>query len=225
MCIIYTIMLYTAPMDFTAVMNVEIEFPTTSCISLDINDDLVQEPDEYFTLLLTSTDPAVILGDNEATITILDNDDIMVPIGIEFPTYDAAEEIGYVEVCVVADGLLTQDVPLFLLSQDDSAVSATGGIYIHMHLFSVTQHLLYMFHIMFHIGIEDDYIPISESLVLLAGLDSRVCINVTIIDDGADENNENFTIALVTPNPWPIFRPDTVVTIVDNGNNITQLMD
>lgn len=99
-------------------------FPTTSCITININVDSVNEGDESFTVLVTSTSPAVVFGANsEATVTIVD---IREPIGIEFPAYSVMEGEGRVVVCVVANGLLTQNVEIFLLSQDGSAVSSTG---------------------------------------------------------------------------------------------------
>ena len=114
----------TAPIDFTALMDVEIDFPSTSCVTITINDDVVLEPDESFTVEVTSTDPAVLLGDNEATVTITDAE---APIGIELPLYVVGEAAGFVEVCVVAQGQLSEDVTVFLLSQDVSTTSGTGG--------------------------------------------------------------------------------------------------
>ena len=111
-------------MDFTAVMNEMVAFPSTSCLTITIIDDGVVEPDESFTVAVTSSDPAVILGDDVATVTIAD---VEAPIGIEFPLYEVGEADGFQEVCVVANGLLNQNVQLFLLSRDVSTTSGTGG--------------------------------------------------------------------------------------------------
>ena len=111
-------------MDFTAVMNELVDFPSTSCLTITIIDDSVVEPDESFTVAVTSSDPAVIPGDDVATVTI---SDVEAPIGIEFSLYEVGEADGFQEVCVVANGLLSQDIEVFLQSRDVSTTSGTGG--------------------------------------------------------------------------------------------------
>ena len=115
----------TAPMDFTEVVGEMIDFPSTNCISITIIDDAVPEPNEFFSVLIFETDPAAVLGpNNEATVTITDAE---APVGIELPVYTVGEAAGFVEVCVVAQGQLSQDVTVSLLSQDVSTTSGTGG--------------------------------------------------------------------------------------------------
>ena len=111
-------------MDFTAVVNEMVDFPSTSCLTITIIDDGVVEPDESFTVAVTSSDPAVILGDDVATVTIAD---VEAPIGIEFPLYEVGEADGFREVCVVANGALSQDVQVVLRSQDISANAGPNG--------------------------------------------------------------------------------------------------
>ena len=119
------ILLSTGPQDFEPIVDRLIEFPDTRCITIGINEDSEDEGDESFSLRVTTDDPAVVFGANsEAIINI-----IMLQraaIGIEFATYRVAEEAGMVEVCVVADGFLTENVTIFLLSQDGTAISDTG---------------------------------------------------------------------------------------------------
>lgn len=119
------ILLSTGPQDFEPIVNRIIEFPDTRCITIVINEDSEDEGDESFSLRVTTNDPAVVFGANsEAIINIIMLQ--RVPIGIEFATYEVAEQSGMVEVCVVANGLLTTNVTIFLLSQDGTAVSNTG---------------------------------------------------------------------------------------------------
>ena len=47
--------------------------PSQMCVSITIIDDLTIEPNEQFTVMLESTDPAVQLIFSSATITILDS--------------------------------------------------------------------------------------------------------------------------------------------------------
>lgn len=62
-----------------------------------------------------------------------------------------------------------------------------------------------------------DYEPVSEIFVLMAGPFPRVCVDITIIDDNADEENEMFILDIANNNNWPEFRSTARVTIVDNG--------
>lgn len=129
-CLLFTVhvlfLQLTAPMDFTQVVNSAIMFPSTRCISIDINNDDAFEPDEIFFVLVSSDDAAVEFSDDEATVRITENDN-MVPIGIERAAYTVEEGDSSVEVCVVANGLLTQDVQIFLLSEDGTATSGDGS--------------------------------------------------------------------------------------------------
>lgn len=119
------ILLSTEPQDFEPIVNRIIEFPDTTCITIVINEDSEDEGDESFSLRVTTNDPAVVFGANsEAIINIIMRQ--RAPIGIEFAMYRVAEQGGMVEVCVVADGFLTADVAIFLLSQDGTAISNTG---------------------------------------------------------------------------------------------------
>ena len=126
------------------VINAEIDFPSTSCITVTLVTDAVPEPNEIFTVVLSTLDPAVILGDVAATVLITD-DSQLAPIGIEFPIYLVGEADGDIEVCVVADGQLTQSVEVFLLSQDVSATSGTGGEwFIHQPQLTTGENHLYI---------------------------------------------------------------------------------
>ena len=98
-------------MDFTAVMNEMVDFPSTSCLTITIIDDGEVEPDESFTVAVTSSDPAVIPGDDVATVTI---SDVEAPIGtlsFEQSAYAVTETDSsqILEVCVVARPPVTRN--------------------------------------------------------------------------------------------------------------------
>ena len=68
--------LRAAPNDYTAVISQPVTFssaPSQMCVSITIINDFMIEPNEVFTLLLESTDPAVQLMSAFASVTILDS--------------------------------------------------------------------------------------------------------------------------------------------------------
>ena len=199
-------------MDYTPVENRVIVFPSTRCISIDINDDALFEPDEMFSVVVSSNDAAAEFSDDEATVTIRE-EDAMEPIGIEFEEYRFREGAIAFQVCVVANGVLTQDVRIFLLSEDGSATSGTGS---ELTQGLVVQQLRYTRMCFWPLGPSDDYLAVSEDLTLFAGNFPRACISVIILDDGADENVEFFTIQLTNQDSWPQFRSASTVFIEDD---------
>lgn len=64
-----------------------------------------------------------------------------------------------------------------------------------------------------------DYEPVSEMFVLMAGPFPRMCVSITILDDGIDEENEVFRLDIANNNNWPEFRSTAVVTIIDDGKH------
>ena len=70
------IRLRVAPNDYTAIISQPVIFssaPSQMCVSITIINDFMIEPNEVFTLLLESTDPAVQLILAFASVTILDS--------------------------------------------------------------------------------------------------------------------------------------------------------
>ena len=70
------IRLRVAPNDYTAIISQPVTFssaPSQMCVSITIINDFMIEPNEVFTLLLESTDPAVQLILASASVTILDS--------------------------------------------------------------------------------------------------------------------------------------------------------
>jgi hypothetical protein len=70
----------TAPGDYVPVVDVPLSFSigaavnSTSCANITINDDVIVEYDEEFTVSLTTTDPVIIEPIRESNVTIIDND-------------------------------------------------------------------------------------------------------------------------------------------------------
>ena len=111
--------IYAAPADYLPLVNVVLEFPAQMCIDITIIDDGLIEPIETFVVSLTSTDSAVIVDIPEAQVEIISV--LAAPIGLEEPAYTVNENAGQLQVCVIANGTLTEDVEVALLSQEDSA--------------------------------------------------------------------------------------------------------
>ena len=76
-----------APGDYTSIVNYPLTFSAGSpvgiskCAYINITDDLVVEPDQYFSVSLASTDPVYINPTSLAQVIIADNDCelLMVP--------------------------------------------------------------------------------------------------------------------------------------------------
>lgn len=63
-----------APDDYTAISPQPLTFssaPDSMCISINISDDMLEEPTESFAVTLNSTDPAVNFSMQNATVTII----------------------------------------------------------------------------------------------------------------------------------------------------------
>lgn len=69
-----------APGDYTSVVNYPLVFFTgdpvgsEQCVNITIIDDLVVEPDQSFSVSLTSSDPVYFTPTSQASVVIADND-------------------------------------------------------------------------------------------------------------------------------------------------------
>ena len=107
------------PVDFSAVA-VELQFNETTsraCADIPITDDNRVELPEIFTVEISSGDPDVDFKPSTATVTILDND--MVMIGFEMERYQG-EEGENVGVCVLLSGTLERSVVVEIITGDIS---------------------------------------------------------------------------------------------------------
>ena len=111
----------TDPVDFSAVA-VELQFNETTsraCADIPITDDNRVELTENFTVEIRSDDPDVDFAPPTATVTIIDNDRVV--IGFEMEQYQG-EEGGTVEVCaVLMNGTLERSLEIALFTGNISA--------------------------------------------------------------------------------------------------------
>ena len=73
-------MLATEPDDYTAITDMELTFTaddvinTALCVNVTIVDDSIVEPEQSFTVSLTSNDPVQFVPVQQANVVIMDND-------------------------------------------------------------------------------------------------------------------------------------------------------
>lgn len=89
------------------------------CFHVTIIDDLLLEHDENFILLLTSTDSAVSVKLNVTTVTILDDDAVI--LALQPMQLTVAESSQQVQITVVLRGSLEREVSLMLESDNKTA--------------------------------------------------------------------------------------------------------
>ena len=89
------------------------------CVNVTIIDDLLLENDETFNLLLTSTDSAVSVELNMTSVTILDDDSVI--LALQPMEFTIAESSQQVQITVVLRGRLEREVSLMLESKDGTA--------------------------------------------------------------------------------------------------------
>ena len=67
-----------------------------------MDDDEVEETEEFEIKLLSNADLVEVNGTEKASVTIVDNDEEIVPnlVGLQQTQYDVAEGEGVLEVCV-----------------------------------------------------------------------------------------------------------------------------
>jgi len=71
--------------------------------------------------------------------------------------------------------------------------------------------------------VNSDYESIFFNQTFTSGSmdDSTRCTNISIVDDGALEDDEIFTVALITSDPDVMLRNMTLITIIDNDGTTT----
>lgn len=164
------------------------------CINITIIDDLLLENDEIFTLLLTSTDSAVSVKLNMATVTILDDD--VVTLALQPVQLTVAESSQQVQIMVVLRGSLEREVSL-MLDSDDGTASSLNKDY----------------------KIVSDKLTFPPS----SATSSALTVNVTIIDDLLVEGMEYFTLCAVSMDAAAHFIPgrnSTTIHIKDDDSKL-----
>ena len=198
----------TDPVDFSAVA-LELQFNKTTsraCAVIPISDDNRVEVPENLTVVIDSDDPDVDFVPPTSTVTIVDNDRVV--IGFEMERYQE-EEGRMVEVCaVIRNGSLERSILVQIFTED---ISAEGS---RTH----TQNLkLYHF---FLIPTEpNDYQAINSELVFDSD-NERQCISISLENDGVLENIEELQVSLTSDEEAVILEPDkAVISILDTDGN------
>ena len=108
----------TAPQDFKAdVVTLSFnEVTSVACAQIPIEDDIISEELEHFTVFLTSDDTSVVLLRQMANIIIFDDD--KVTIGFEMEVYVVNEDQEFVDICVEVRGVFENEIGIRLTTKD-----------------------------------------------------------------------------------------------------------
>ena len=95
---------------------------SVTCTSINLVSDTILEGDEGFSLLMTSSDPAVTLGQTTTTyVTIRDDDTVQVVF--EQEQFTVEESDIEVSICVMLQGSIERSITVMLSTKNgDSAV-------------------------------------------------------------------------------------------------------
>ncbi len=179
----------TELLDYTAEGNGELEFEpgeTEQTITVRIEDDLLDEDDETFTVVLKEPEN-VTLGDFEATGTIEDNDGAPEVI---VENASGEEAAGSISFFVRPSHQFSKDISVDYTATTEAGNTATEG----EDYVAVTQ-------------------PVT--LTIPAGSRGE-WIAVTITDDFVDEDNETFTVTLSNPMNASVGSATATGTILDD---------
>jgi hypothetical protein len=160
-------------------------------ITIKILDDLLDEPNETFSVKLWNATGAELGNQDTAVVTIVDNDNNPEPGTVQFAqsSYSVDENAGTVILIVIRTG------------------SSSGPANVQYSTANVTAFA------------GADYTPQSGTLSWADGDTSSKTITISITDDSLDENNETFTVTLGSPIGVGLSSPSSaIVTIVDNDN-------
>ncbi len=179
----------TELLDYTAEGNGELEFEpgeTEQTITVRIEDDLLAEDDETFTVVLKESE-TVTLGDSEATGTIEDNDGAPEVIVENARGEEAAGSIRFFVRPIQESG---RDISVDYTATTEAGNTATEG----EDYVAVTQ-------------------PVT--LTIPAGSRGE-WFAVTITDDFVDEDDETFTVTLSNPENASVGSATATGTILDD---------
>lgn len=95
-----------------------------TCVEIAITDDEVVERNESFELFLTTAEPAIILSPNLTTLTIIDNDNVMLALSQSHVTVQ--ESARDLDITVELFGDLQREVVVLLESMDGTASFLRG---------------------------------------------------------------------------------------------------
>ena len=111
--------------DYSQVAGIPLAFLGTSgmlCANIPILDDTIVELDEIFSALLSTSNPAVNLIRDSASVLILDND--MVTISWSPASYDIIEDGNAARICAqITGGEIDREVIASYATRDSTAES------------------------------------------------------------------------------------------------------
>ena len=110
-------------MDFSFPSNTSLSFIGTNgveCFDITTVDDVIVEMNETFSVFLNSSNTAVDIAQNSATVTIIDDD--TVSIGWNSSSYMFEEDSHSARVCAtIIDGEIARAVTVLFTTLDDTA--------------------------------------------------------------------------------------------------------
>ena len=110
-------------MDFSFPSNTSLSFIGTNgveCLNITILDDVIVEMNETFSVFLNSSNDAVDIAQNSATVTIIDDD--TVSIGWNSSSYVFEEDSHSASVCaIIIDGEIARAVTVLFKTVNDTA--------------------------------------------------------------------------------------------------------
>ena len=111
----------TSPVDFSSI-SADLTFDESTsraCADIPIVDDQIVEIPEVFRIVIDGDDPDVVFDPPRSTVTVIDNDNVV--IGFEMERYQG-DEGSEVEVCaIVMDGVLERSALVAVVTSDLSA--------------------------------------------------------------------------------------------------------
>ena len=126
-CIVFTIFIFycIANIDYSELAGIPLTITGTSrirCSMVPILEDTIVELDETFSALINTSDPAINLVRDSASVSIRDND--MVTISWSAASYEVVEDGSAVTVCAqITEGEIDRQVIVSYSTRDGTAES------------------------------------------------------------------------------------------------------
>ncbi|CAI8052754.1 hypothetical protein GBAR_LOCUS28872 [Geodia barretti] len=168
---------------------------TRRCVDAEIIDDTVEEPDEVFTYTLRRTpdlDPRIELNPVDGQVEIGDDDRAVV--GLEQTFFRVEENVGLIQICV---NVSFPEINCPIAFPFEVLLSTADGTAVQAM----------------------DYQPLDVTLTFQA-CETRICVDVEIIDDTVDEPDEVLPYSLTrTPDLDPRIELNPVDGQVEIGDD------
>jgi hypothetical protein len=181
---------------------------TLECVRIPINDDDDLEPNEMFTVSLTTTEPDVILNPRNGEVTILNRDE--VTIGFGSPIYSVDENEGPQEVCVVVmSGGFQIPVRVTVNSRDGSASLSSDYTAVNNRVLTFepgsTEEC-------FDVGIDDDTVDEEDTEDLF--------LTITTNQDGVILTPDTTRVVIADDDEVVIGFEQTTVTVFEQQDSV-----